>query len=99
MVDLEASQEVEGTIVEYNQEPLAMEIIVTKKPLEDVTDPTNTMVVMNVTHDQFPKDKSATTSAPQWLETSFNNKKRNVVPASLPIEDMVRKCLGRSPRN
>ena len=34
---------------------------------------------------------------PKWLETSIE-KKRSVIRLSMPMEDLVRKCLGRSSR-
>ena len=32
---------------------------------------------------------------PKWLETSIE-KKRSLVPLSMPIDDLVSKCLGKS---
>ncbi|XP_057816623.2 GDSL esterase/lipase At2g04570-like [Cryptomeria japonica] len=88
VVDLEESQESESIVAEMNQEMPVVEIIDTKKSLEEVPDLAHTMIVINVMQEQVPAEKSATISAPQWLETSVSNKKRNVVPAPFPIEDM-----------
>lgn len=35
---------------------------------------------------------------PHWLDTSLTNKKRNLVLASVPIDDMVNKIMGRTPK-
>ncbi len=36
-------------------------------------------------------------SIPHWFELSVN-KKRSIIPATLPIGDMVSKCLGKTPK-
>ena len=34
-------------------------------------------------------------ATPKWLENSIE-KKRSIVPLSMPIDDLVRKCLGKT---
>lgn len=43
-------------------------------------------------------DRSQARSGPVWLENMLSNKKRNIVPTSIPVEDMVSKCLGKNPK-
>ena len=36
-------------------------------------------------------------ATPKWLETSME-KKRSIFPISMPIDDLVSKCLGKTPK-
>ena len=36
-------------------------------------------------------------ATPKWLET-YMEKKRSIVPISMPIDDLVSKCLGKTPK-
>lgn len=33
-----------------------------------------------------------------WLENMLSNKKRNILAASILVENMVSKCLGKTPK-
>lgn len=39
-----------------------------------------------------------TSTIPKWLSTLLT-KKRNLIPISIPMEDMVNKCLGRTSKS
>lgn len=42
--------------------------------------------------------KTPVSTGPVWLDNMLGSKKRNIVPTSIPIEDMVSKCLGKTPK-
>lgn len=42
--------------------------------------------------------KTPVSTSPVWLDNMLGSKKRNIVPASITMEDMVSKCLGKTPK-
>lgn len=54
-----------------------------------------TLVVRDQQEVEIGSNKSLTTLRPTWLENTLTNKKMNIVPIYIPVDDMVSKCLGK----
>lgn len=59
---------------------------------------TTTLVVKKGKEAKFGPDKTLVHTAPLWLENTLSSKKRNIVLASVPLEDVISKCLGKTPK-
>lgn len=70
-----------------------------KEP-EGEPNPMSTLTIIDSLDAQTPPPSKENLSTPRWLGASIG-KKRNVVPIIIPMEDMVRKCLGKvsKPKN
>lgn len=72
----------------------------TNKEVEIQQDPMNTLVIVTSLDAQTTLPPKEPTITPRWLEVTIG-KKRSVVLVTIPIEDMVSKCLGKTskPKN
>ena len=65
-------------------------VLKSQKPPENVD-----AQIGNLSLTKFSRLASKEPITPKWLETSIE-KKRSMVPLSMPIDDLVNKCLGRA---
>lgn len=56
------------------------------------------MVVRDGKETGTDPNKPQVPSRKVWLEKMLSSKKRNIISASIPVEDMVSKCLGKTPK-
>lgn len=66
----------------------------TGKEPEDELNPMRNLTIVNSPSTQTTPSSKEPSSAPPWLE-AFIGKKCSVVPITIPMEDMVSKCLGK----
>lgn len=64
----------------------------------DVTNTATTLVVEKGKEVESGSDKAPVHTRRLWLENILNSKIRNIVPDSVPLEDMVSKCLWKTPK-
>lgn len=58
----------------------------------------STIIIRNEKDVGIASEKILASTGPVWLDNMLGNKKRNIILASIPIEDMVSKCLGKTPK-
>lgn len=58
----------------------------------------STIIIRNEKDVGTAFEKIPASTGPVWLDNMLGSKKRNIVPTSISIEDMVSKCLGKTPK-
>lgn len=66
--------------------------------MDNLVNTATTLVVRNEKETEAGFDETSMHIGPLWLENTLNSNKRNVVPISVLLDDMVRKCLGKTLR-
>lgn len=94
IVDLE----MDTTSVDPNKEQQGLADESSNQQVQEALNAVTTMIVRDGKETGTNPDKSQVLSRLVWLENMLSNKKRNIVPASIPVEDMVSKCLGKTPK-
>lgn len=94
-MDLDPSEEPEQTMNSQDQSELGMQEMDTNEELEIQQDPMNTLVIVTSPNAQIILPPKEPTNAPRWLEAVIG-KKRSVVSVTIPLEDMVSKCLEKA---
>lgn len=96
VVDLDSEEEIQETMDAQVQDQPLLDAADSGKEIMQPEDSKNTMVIVtSVQQSPLPKEISTT---PKWLSASLT-KKRNIIPISIPMEDMIRKYLGRTPKS
>lgn len=96
VVELDSKEETQETMDAQMQDQPLLDVVDSGKEIMQLEDFGNTMVVVT-SNQQSPLPKETSTT-PKWLSGSLT-KKRNVIPISIPMEDMVSKCLGRTSKS
>lgn len=74
---------------------LAMQEMDMGKEVESKQDPMNTLVIVTSPNIQTNPPPKELANTPRWLEAAIG-KKWSVVPITIPMENMVSKCLGKA---
>lgn len=98
VVDLDPSEEIEETMDPHNLDEPEMQEMDTSKKEERRQDPMNTMVVVTSPDIKITPPPKDPTSAPGWLEVAVG-KKWSVVLITIPMEDMVSRCLAKASKS
>lgn len=94
-MDLDPSEEPEQIMNSQDQSELGIQEMDTNEGVGSQQDPMNALVIVTSPDTQVTPPPKGSTNAPRWLEAAIG-KKRSVVPITIPLEDMVNKCLGKA---
>lgn len=95
VVDLDPSEEPEQIMDPQDHSEPQIQEEDTNEGVGTRQDPMNALVIFTSPDTQVTLPPKGSTNAPRWLEATIG-KKRSVVSVTIPLEDMVSKCLGKA---
>lgn len=94
-MDLDPSEEPKQIMDPQDQSEPRIQEVDTNEGVETQQDPMNTLVIITSPDTQVTLPPKGPTNAPRWMEAAIG-KKRSIVSVTIPLEDMVSKCLGKA---
>lgn len=98
VVVLETSPDMEDPLTHPDLEVLNFDDTNDTQQVDVLANTTTTLVVRNEKETVASFDETLVRTRPLWLENTLSSKKRNVVPILVALEDMMSKCLGKTPK-